>query len=94
MEGRYNTIQIQPQLKRESNGRIVVCRRGTPISHAFTLAANLKEQSDSPTEATSGERFTNINVLESPPRQGCLSTTKINQFTRGCPSQILLATDH
>lgn len=72
MQGRDNPIQFQPQLKRESDGRIVVCRRGTPISQAFTLAANRKEQSDSPTDAISGERFTNINVLESPPRQGYL----------------------
>ena len=51
---------------------MVVCRRGIPISHALTLAANRREQSDSPTEEGSGDKLTNIKVLESPPRQGCL----------------------
>lgn len=52
-------------------GRPLVCRRGVPISHAFTLEANRREHSDSPTEEGSGDMFTNINVFESPPRQGC-----------------------
>jgi len=48
-----------------------VVRRGVPISQAFTLEANRSEHSDSPDEAWSGAMFTNINVFESPPRQGC-----------------------
>ena len=61
-------------LKRESEGRVLlVWRRGIPISQAFTLAAKRSEHSDSPTEVGSGEMFTNINVFESPPRQGWLT---------------------
>jgi len=52
--------------------RVWVWRRGIPISQEFTLAANRSEQRDSPVEDTSGERFTNISVLESPPRHGCV----------------------
>jgi len=48
-----------------------VWRRGIPISQLFTLAAKRREQSDSPVEDGSGEIFTNIKVLESPPRHGC-----------------------
>jgi len=57
--------------QRDSESRAFVWRRGTPISQAFTLAANRREQSDSGSEEESGEMLTNIKVLESPPRQGC-----------------------
>lgn len=60
----------QPKLKRESADRMMVWRRGTPISQALTLAANRSEHSDSPNEEGSGEMFTNISVFESPPRHG------------------------
>jgi hypothetical protein len=42
-----------------------------PISQLLTLAAKRREQSDSPVEDGSGDIFTNINVLESPPKYGC-----------------------
>lgn len=58
-------------LRRESEDLRLVWRRGTPISQAFTRAANLSEQSDSPTDEGSGDTLTNINVFESPPKQGC-----------------------
>lgn len=63
-------LKDQQKLKRESEGRILVWRRGTPISQAFTRAAKRSEQSDSPAEKASGEMFTNIKVFESPPRHG------------------------
>lgn len=50
--------------------RTWVWRRGMPISHEFTRAANRSEQIDSPVDDTSGDRFTNISVFESPPRHG------------------------
>ena len=53
-------------------------RRGVPISHALTLDANRREHSDSPAEAWSGEMLTNINVFESPPRQGCSPSSTAN----------------
>lgn len=59
-------------LRRESEYDLrLVWRLGTPISQALTLAANLSEQIDSPTDEGSGDTFTNINVFESPPKQGC-----------------------
>lgn len=61
----------QPMLRRESEEDFrLVWRLGTPISQALTLAANRSEQSDSPTDEGSGDMLTNINVLESPPKQG------------------------
>lgn len=63
-------VKNQPKLKRESADRMMVWRRGTPISQALTLAANRSEHSDSPNEEGSGEMFTNISVFESPPRHG------------------------
>lgn len=57
-------------LKRESDERMLVWRLGIPISQALTLAANRSEHRDSPVEEGSGDTLTNINVFESPPRQG------------------------
>lgn len=62
-----------PRLKRFSNGLMLVCLRGVPISQAFTLAANLREQRDSPVEEDSGAMFTNISVFASPPKQGWIT---------------------
>lgn len=42
------------------------------MTQLLTLAAKRSEQMDSPDEDASGEMFTNISILESPERQGCL----------------------
>ena len=65
---------LQLVLSREASKRalrvVEVWRRGTPISQAFTFAANLKEHNDSCSDFESGAIFTNMSVFESPPKQG------------------------
>lgn len=64
---------------------MLVWRRGTPISQAFTREAKRSEQSDSLAEEASGEMFTNIKVFESPPRHGCLN---IDYMNLDCPKKL------
>ena len=60
--------------------RIWVWRRGIPISQELTLAANRNEQIDSPVEDTSGDKFTNMRVFESPRRHGCVARKRKYQL--------------
>lgn len=45
--------------------------RATPISHALTFEANRSEHKDSAAYSVAGLMLTNINVLASPPKDGC-----------------------
>jgi len=73
-------MELSLRHQRVSESRAFVRRRGIPISQAFTLAANRREQSDSGSEEGSGEMLTNINVLESPPRQGCPKLKMLTEY--------------
>lgn len=43
------------------------------VWQAFTLVANLREQTVSCSDSASGLTLTNISVLPSPPRHGCMA---------------------
>lgn len=73
---------------------MLVWRRGVPISQALTLAANRSEQSDSPTEDASGDIFTNINVFESPPKQGWLTIDSKNISKNHGTSKAIFCPQH